>query len=231
MMPMAKTTQRTERRTDALSKERIIAAAIGILDDGGEEALTFRALSARLATGAGAIYWHVADKNELLAAATDDVITGAMTGVASGEEPRQAIRTIALGLFDVIEAHPWSGAQLSRVPWQACVGEIFESIGSQVDALGVAEQAQLDVASALVHYILGYAGQNAANAKNAQLLPPDTDRTAFLATIVVRWTQRDPAGFPFLQRMATQFAEHDDRQQFLAGIDLILAGIGLSDRN
>ena len=29
-----------------------------------------------------------------------------------------------------------------------------------------------------------------------------------------------------MHRVATQLREHDDREQFLAGIDLILAGIG-----
>jgi cobalamin biosynthesis protein CbiD len=43
---------RTERRRDALSKERIVEAAIEILDTEGESAPTFRALTARLATGA-----------------------------------------------------------------------------------------------------------------------------------------------------------------------------------
>ena len=38
--------ERTERRTDALSKERIVEAAIEILDADGESALTFRALAA-----------------------------------------------------------------------------------------------------------------------------------------------------------------------------------------
>jgi AcrR family transcriptional regulator len=47
---------RTERRTDALSKERIVETAIEILDADGESALTFRVLTARLATGTGAIY-------------------------------------------------------------------------------------------------------------------------------------------------------------------------------
>src|SRR3984957_19530601 len=65
MVLMAAKTKRTERRTDALSKQRIVDAAIEILDADGESALTFRALAARLATGAGAIYWHVADKNDL----------------------------------------------------------------------------------------------------------------------------------------------------------------------
>ena len=95
---MATRAQRAERRTDALSKERIVAAAIEILDTEGEAALTFRALAARLATGSGAIYWHVANKDELLAAATDGVISpghdrsGQRGGAASGDPGQRAGR-------------------------------------------------------------------------------------------------------------------------------------------
>ncbi|ADO71698.1 Transcriptional regulator, TetR family [Stigmatella aurantiaca DW4/3-1] len=226
MVLMATKTQRTERRTDALSKERIVEAAIEILDADGESALTFRALTTRLATGSGAIYWHVANKNDLLAATTNDVIARVMTDVASGAEPREAIRAIALGVFDAIDAHPWVGAQLSREPWQSAMLQIFESVGGQLQALGVPERAQFASASALVNYILGVAGQNAANAR---LLPRETDRTAFLATVAARWAQHDPAEYPFVHQVATQLSEHDDREQFLAGIDLILAGIGTID--
>jgi len=35
----------------------------------------------------------------------------------------------------------------------------------------------------------------------------------------------DPAAYPFVRQMAAQLAGHDDREQFLAGLDLILAGI------
>jgi AcrR family transcriptional regulator len=214
-------TPRNERRADALSKDRIVEAAIELLDGGGEAALTFRALAARLATGAGAIYWHVNDKNDLLAAATADVIARAMSDVAERPEPAQAIRTIAVGIFDAIDAHPWVGAQLSAEPWSAML-QIFEGIGSQIQELGVPERAQFDAASALLNYILGVAGQNAANAR---LFPRETDRTAVLQTITARWTQHEPADYPFVHRVAAQLREHDDRDQFLAGIDLILAGI------
>jgi AcrR family transcriptional regulator len=217
---MATKTKRTERRADALSKERIVEAAIEILDTDGESALTVRALTARLATGSGAIYWHVANKNELLAAITDDVIARVTTEVAVGAEPGEAIRAIASGVFDVIDAHPWVGAQLSHEPWQTAVLQIFESIGKQLRALGVPERAQFDCASALVNYVLGLAGQYAAAAR---LIPRETDRSAFLATAAA---QLDPAEYPFLHQVATQLSEHDDREQFLAGIDLILAGIG-----
>ncbi|RWD69049.1 TetR family transcriptional regulator [Mesorhizobium sp.] len=214
---------RIERRTDALSKERIIRAAVEILDSGGESGLTFRALAARLATGSGAIYWHVKDKDELLATATEEVIDRVMREAIQEADPRKAIRAVALGLFDAIDAHPWAGAQLSRAPWQPAVGRIFESIGGHLDALDVPDRALFDAASALVHYILGAAAQNAANAR---LAPHDTDRTEFLSAMIERWTAPDPAGFPFLHRIAPRFQDHDDREQFLAGIDLILAGVG-----
>jgi len=219
MVLMATRTQRTERRTDALSKERIVEAATGILDTDGESALTFRALAARLATGSGAIYWHVANKNDLLAATTNDVIARVMTEVVSGAEPREAIRAIASGVFDAIDAHPWVGAQLSREPWQSAMLQILERVGGQLQALGVPERAQFDCASALVNYVLGLAGQYAAAAR---LLPPETDRSTFLATVAA---QLDPAKYPFVRQVATQLRDHDDREQFLAGIDLILAGI------
>ena len=223
MVLMATRTQRTERRTDALSKERIVEAAIEILDAHGENARTFRALTARLATGAGAIYWHVANKNDLLAAATNDVIARVMTEVVSGGEPQEAIRAIARGVFDAIDAHPWVGAQLSREPWQSAVLQIFESVGGQLQALGVPERAQFDCASALVNYVLGLAGQYAAGAR---LVPREMGRSAFLATVATGWAQLDPAQYPFVRQVAAQLPEHDDREQFLAGIDLILAGIG-----
>jgi AcrR family transcriptional regulator len=222
MMLMAANTQRAERRADALSKERIVETAIEILDTDGESALTFRALAARLATGPGAIYWHVASKNDLLAAATSDVIARVMTEVASDAGPREAIRAIALGVFDVIDAHPWVGTQLSREPWQSAVLQIFEGFGGKLQALGVPRRAQFDCASALLNYVLGLAGQYAAAAR---LITAETDRTAFLATVAARWVQLDPADYPFVHQVATQLPGHDDREQFLAGIDLILAGI------
>ncbi|WP_158806865.1 TetR/AcrR family transcriptional regulator [Beijerinckia sp. L45] len=214
--------QRTDRRSDALSKKRIVGVAIEILDDAGESALTFRALAGRMATGSGAIYWHVSDKDELLAAAAEEVVTPFMIKIGGGR-PREAIRLIALGLFDAIDAHPWVGTQLSRGPGQPAMLRIFEGIGGRLLALGVPERALFDSWSALVNYIVGVAVQNAANARSHAR---GTDRTALLATVATQWSQLDPCEYPFLRQVAAQLREHDDREQFLAGIDLILAGIG-----
>lgn len=225
---MANKPQRAPRRTEALSREVIVKAATDILDAGGEDALTLRALTVRLATGYGAIYHHVADRNDLLAAATDDVIARIVTGLVADAGPREALRAVALGLFDAIDAHPWVGAQLTREPWRPPLLDIYESVSAQLRALGVPQRSVPDSAGVLVNYILGVAGQNAANAR--ALANSTMDRSAFLADVAERWSRLDPARYPSLHRARTQLREHDDREQFLAGIDLILAGVEAVNR-
>ena len=225
---MAPKSQRAPRRTEALSRDVIVRAAIEILDAEGEDALTLRALTVRLATGYGAIYHHVADRNDLLAAAADHVIARVVAGLAAGAEPRQALRAMALGLFDAIDAHPWAGTQLTRELWRPALLDLYESISGQLQALGVPPRALPDSAGVLVNYILGVAGQNAANAR--ALAESKMDRSAFLAAVAAQWAQLDPARHPSLRKAETQLREHDDREQFLAGIDLILAGIETVNR-
>ena len=221
-------TGKGERRADPLSPERIVSAATAILDEGGADALSFRALAARLSTGSGAIYWHVADKQALLTAATDQVIARAMAREGDGLSPDEAIRTLALGVFDAIDAHPWVGAQLAGDPWQHAVLRILEGLGAQVTALGVPEEVRFDTATALLSFILGLAGQYAVGSSR---FGGDMDRTTFLTEIAARWAELDPVEHPFVRQVAAQLPQHDDRQQFLAGVDLILAGIERSRRS
>ncbi|MEV4312271.1 TetR family transcriptional regulator [Actinocrispum sp. NPDC049592] len=221
---MTRVTPRT-RRSEALSRERIVEAAIELLDTVGEDRLTFKVLTERLATGAGAIYWHVANKGELLDAATEAVIAAALTIEPAGS-PRADIHAVALALFEAIDEHPWLATQLalqlSRSPSGTVTPRIFESIGRRVSALDVPESTLFTASSALMHYILGAAGQNAANAR---FLGPDGDRAEFLAAASKAWEALDPEEYPFTRAIAAQMRDHDDREQFLAGIDLILTGI------
>jgi AcrR family transcriptional regulator len=206
----------------------IVEAAIEILDAEGEDALTLRTLTMRLATGYGAIYYHVADRNDLLAAAADRVIAPIVTDLVADAEPKQVLRAVALGLFDAIVAHPWVGAQLNREPWRPALLNIYESVAEQLKVLDVPQRGLSDSGSVLVNYILGVAGQNAANAR--VLANSKMDRSTFLAAVAEQWAQLDPAKYPNVLSARTQLREHDDREQFVAGIDLILAGIETVNR-
>lgn len=262
-----------------LSRERIVETAIELLDAGGEGALTVRALTERLSTGAGAIYHHVGNMNELGQAATETVIADALPWpVASGggaggsggaeeagetgkagragragkagesgragevggsrgprERPEDRIRAVALGLYDAATEHSWLAsrlaAQLTREPWGAVTPRIFESMGRPLRDLGVPRGDWFTTTSTLVHYVLGATSQNAQAADDVPGgAPPDTEevRAAFLDTASRAWRDLDPEEYPFLHDIADQMRAHEDRAQFLAGVDLILAGVTAS---
>ncbi|MGW6060736.1 TetR/AcrR family transcriptional regulator [Streptomyces sp. NPDC055189] len=222
---MATRTRRTERREEPLSRERIVGAAIELLDSVGERGLTFRALAERLTTGPGAIYWHVTGKDELLGAATDAVVATTMPAGPADTTPQEAIRVLALGVFDAIETHPWIGTQLARSPGKSPMLRVFEHLGRQVQALGVPAASQFTATSALLNYIVGVGGQNAADARAHHARTPDTGRAEFLGNAAAAWADLDPVEYTFTRSVADQLREHDDRTEFLAGIDLIVGGI------
>ena len=220
---MVKKAGSSQRREESLSRESIIEAAIAILDSSGEDGLTFRTLSERLATGPGAIYWHIPNKSELLTAACDAIIARTMNAPLVGATPEATIRALALCMFDAIDAHPWVGSALTRAPGQLPMVRILERIGQQVRALGVPDDEQWATMGALLNYILGVAGQNAANGQLARTR--GVDRSDFLEAVATAWSQLDPDEYPFSRSVAAQLRTHDDRLDFLAGIDLILGGI------
>lgn len=200
---MATRERRPERRQEPLSRERIVDAAVELLDTAGERGLTFRALAERLATGPGAIYWHVTGKAELLAAATDAVIAPAVAPAVAPADteatPEQAIRTLALGIFDALDTHPWAGPQLTLAERHSPLLRVFEGIGRQVQALGVPESTRFTAASALMSYILGVAGQNAAGSwsvPRAPTRPPTSARSPTAGWNSTPPTTRSPARSP-----------------------------------
>jgi AcrR family transcriptional regulator len=219
---MVKKSSGSPRREESLSRERIIDASIALLDDAGESGLTFRALSLKLATGPGAIYWHVANKSELLTAACDAIVARAMNAQLADATPEATIRAIALGMFDAIDAHPWVGSALAHAPGQLPAVRILERIGQQLRILGVPREHEWTTVSALLSYVLGVGGQNAANAQFAQA--EGLNRPEFLESVAGTWSELDPAEYPFARSIAGQLPEHDDREDFLTGVDLILRG-------
>lgn len=220
---MVKKTRVTQRREASLSRDQIIDASIALLDAGGESGLTFRALAERLATGPGAIYWHIDNKSDLLTASCDAIIARVTHVTPGNAAPEETIRCVALAVFDAIDAHPWVGSALTHAAGKLPMVRILERIGQPLHALGVPDARHWTTVSALLNYVLGVAGQNAANMQLAR--EQRLERASFLHEVSTVWAQLDPDAFPFTRSVARQLPGHDDRDDFLAGIDFMLRGI------
>jgi hypothetical protein len=105
---------------------------------------------------------------------------------------------------------------------------IVGRIGQQIRALGVPKKEHWVTVSALLNYILGVAGRNAANGRLART--QCLERSDFLEAVSTGWSQLDPEEYPFARSLAGQMRSHNDRKDFLDGIDLILRRIGSSHR-
>lgn len=210
------------RRQDMLTRAQIIDAAVELLDRNGESGLTFQALAKHLNTGSGAIYWHIKNKAALLVAACDAIVEPIARPASQGS-PSFGIRDFSGAIFDAIDNRPWIGSVLAQAPGSLPSVRIIELFGQQIRRMGVAPAKEWSVVAAILNYVLGVACQNAANATMARRL--ELDREQFLGGMAEEWSRLDAAIFPFTQDISSQLSAHDDRDDFLTGVDLILAGI------
>lgn len=98
-------TSRAPRGT--LTRDRVVDAALALADEVGLEALTIRALAARLGVKPMAIYHHVANKDEILDAVVDRVFAEIELPLP-GEPWREEMRRRAASARSVLTRHAWS---------------------------------------------------------------------------------------------------------------------------
>ena len=104
-----------------LSVDTIVAAAVRILDDGGVEALSMRALAAALDRSHTAAYRHLGTKEELLALASEAVqedVDVANVGKGWDDRLRSIVRH---GYVTCWSPHPWLADVLGRGVAEAAV--------------------------------------------------------------------------------------------------------------
>ena len=69
-------------------RDRIVAAARGMVEAGGVDALSMRKLAAELDVAHTAIYWHVGSRDELVGAVIDAFLADLGDITPTGRTPR-----------------------------------------------------------------------------------------------------------------------------------------------
>ncbi|MES9538034.1 MULTISPECIES: TetR/AcrR family transcriptional regulator C-terminal domain-containing protein [unclassified Actinomadura] len=153
--------ERARRAQPALSRDQIVDAALDLLDAEGLDGLSMRRLGTRLNSGATSVYWHVANKDELLELALDRVM--AEVAVPSGGGWRAAATGYARGLRAMIHRHPWTVTLFGSRPM---IGpnstRVLDEVLAAFRAAGFTGFDLEYAWSAVVDYVIGAAGSEAS---------------------------------------------------------------------
>ncbi|MCC5950713.1 MAG: TetR/AcrR family transcriptional regulator C-terminal domain-containing protein [Acidimicrobiia bacterium] len=95
---------RRRPRADGLSTERIVDAALALVDAEGLDALTVRRLAEELHTGSASLYRHVASRDELLVLLVDHVL-GEVRHPPDGTDGRATVEVLSNELRRVLMDH------------------------------------------------------------------------------------------------------------------------------
>ncbi|MFD7876539.1 TetR/AcrR family transcriptional regulator [Streptomyces sp. NPDC059766] len=98
-----------------LDRERIVAAAVALADEGGLEAVSLRKVAARLNAGPMRLYGYIATKEELFDLLVDEVQAEILPEVQPGDW-REALRVLAHRTRQAALRHEWLADLLGRRP-------------------------------------------------------------------------------------------------------------------
>jgi AcrR family transcriptional regulator len=146
-----------------LSREQIVRAAIELLDAEGAAGLSMRRLGTRLGSGATSVYWYVANKDELLELAVDEVMGEIHVPDIGDAGWRHGASVLATEMRTMLIRHPWVLGLLGTRP---NMGPNAMRMGDRLVALLVAAGfAGIEVSyasSLLIAHTIGSATAEAA---------------------------------------------------------------------
>lgn len=95
------------RDVPALTRDRIVQAAVEILDMRGQNGLTIRKLAEHLNAGAASLYWHVETRDDVLELALDSVLGEIPLPTEPLEWDKELVRFLTEWRQTLLR-HPWS---------------------------------------------------------------------------------------------------------------------------
>ena len=217
---MATKATRRARRRAPLTRERVLEAALGLADQGGLEALSMRKLGQELGVEAMAVYYHVANKDEVLDGIID-LVFAEIHLPEIGADWKSEMRQRGISLRDVLARHRWAiGMMEARKNSGPANLRHHDAVIGNLRAAGFDSPMVAHAYSVLDGYIYGFA-------LTKMNLPYETPEEVEVVT------QRMLEPFPLSEypNLAAFVREHimqpgyDFGDEFEYGLDLILDGI------
>jgi AcrR family transcriptional regulator len=207
---------RAYREAVPLTRDRIVDAAVALLDTGGAAGLTMRRLAEYLGVGSTTLYWHVQTKDDVLDLALDAIFGEVPLPAAPTGNWRDDVRGLLHGWRAAMLRHPWSAGLLGRPMLGPHVLARTEFLQATLARAGFAGVELAAVTHGLANYVIGSA---LTQSTGRQISTEESERAA------ADHIQAHAALYPTLAATG-HLGEQDWDDLFDRGLDLILAGTG-----
>jgi AcrR family transcriptional regulator len=202
-----------------LSRDRILRAALELVDDGGIDSLTMRKLGKALGFEAMSLYNHVANKDDVIDGILDLVLAQGELPSPSGNWDR-AVRASAVSVHAALRRHPWASAVV-MAPGRLRPARLryMDSLLGRIREAGFSAETTYHAYHVLDGHIFGFSLWEASHSYS------DADASEMMAAFERTITADE---YPYLREHGEQhFAEgpHHDVSAFEFGLDLILDGL------
>ncbi|MGB0969993.1 MAG: TetR/AcrR family transcriptional regulator C-terminal domain-containing protein [Mycobacterium sp.] len=145
-----------------LHKRDVVEAATALLDNYGIADLSMRRLARELAVSPGALYWHFANKQQLLGAVADRILQPISSQANPPPEPghwRESITRTCKQLREALLSYT-DGAELVSASFAAGQSKAMSNVLAQLSAAateaGVASGHAELAARSVIYYVLGF---------------------------------------------------------------------------
>ena len=219
-MPRRAAESSSTRASARLTREGIVTAAVDLADRDGLAALSMRRLAQHLGVDPMSIYYHVRDKDALLAAMVDSVAASIKTTDKSGTWTVR-LKDLIMGARETMLSHPWAARVIEAqdTPTPAVLQHL-----ERVLAIMHEGGCSIDLSHHAMHLfgsrLLGFSQDLFDDTGAAADSPPNTEQLMALAESLPRIAQLSGE-----VSHTGALGACDDDAEFAFALDLLLEGL------
>jgi TetR/AcrR family tetracycline transcriptional repressor len=202
-------------RGPQLDRERIVVAALRIVDEDGIDSFSLRRLADDLHVTPMSLYWHVADKAELLELVGHAVLAEIELPERTGDWMGQ-LREVHRAMLAVFLRHPnTTDILVGRARFGPGGLATFERILEILLDAGFTPEGAFDAYQSLYLFTLGFM---ATSTRSPEFVAVQRAGAAYMASLPVE-------RFPAIRAVTPVIGRRSLDEQFEIGVDTVIAGL------
>ncbi|TRW43093.1 TetR/AcrR family transcriptional regulator [Georgenia yuyongxinii] len=215
--------QPAPRRREPLTRDRVLAAALSLVDAEGVDALTMRRLARELGCNAMALYRYAASRDALLDGVVETVMTDLVI-LADGTDWEAQLRRTAHEFRSIALAHPHVVPLLVTRPLSTPLGlrplgtvRPLEMLLTLLVGAGFSAEDALHVYRVYFGFLYGHV---LTELQELVASPEESDDLLRLGL-----HRLPPGEFPLVRQLASALAGYDGVTELDEGLDILLTGL------